>query len=78
MRWVPPFAPTRSVTPGLGSSGWRAAAHLDPTLVPAHLALAEGYVKLGEPALAAQALRAGLVALPNSPELLARLEALIK
>ncbi|NQW04636.1 MAG: VWA domain-containing protein [Acidobacteria bacterium] len=59
-------------------SGWRAAAHLDPTLVPAHLALAEGYVKLGEPALAAQALRAGLVALPNSPELLARLEALIK
>jgi VWFA-related protein len=54
-------------------SGWRGAAHLDPTLVPAHLALAEGYVKLGEPALAAQALRAGLVALPNSPELLARL-----
>jgi len=58
-------------------NGWRAAAHLDPTLVPAHLALAEGYVRLGEPALAVQALRAGLAALPNSPELLARLERLV-
>jgi VWFA-related protein len=57
-------------------NGWRAAAHLDPTLVPAHLALAEGYIKLGEPALAAQALRAGLVVLPNSPELLSRLSKL--
>jgi tetratricopeptide (TPR) repeat protein len=62
--------------PRAALNGWRAAAHLDPTLVPAHLALAEGYVKLGEPALAAQALRAGLVALPNSPELLSRLQRL--
>ena len=58
-------------------SGWRAAAHLDPTMVSAHLALAEAYVKLGETALAVQALRAGLQALPNSPELLTRLERLI-
>lgn len=57
-------------------NGWRGAAHLDPTLVPAHLALAEGFVKLGEPALAAQALHAGLVALPNSIELLSRLRRL--
>jgi VWFA-related protein len=57
-------------------SAWRAAAHLDPAMVSAHLALAEAYVKLGETALAVQALRAGLQALPNSPELLMRLERL--
>ena len=62
--------------PQAALNGWRGAAHLDPTLVPAHLALAEGYIRLGEPALAAQALRAGLVALPNSPELLSRLSRL--
>jgi VWFA-related protein len=62
--------------PRAALNGWRAAAHLDPTLVPAHLALAEAYVRLGEPALAAQALRAGLAALPNSPELLSRLQRL--
>ena len=59
-------------------SSWRRAAFLDPTLVPAHLALAEIYVQLSQPALARQALRAGLEALPESPELrdrLARLEA---
>jgi cytochrome c-type biogenesis protein CcmH/NrfG len=53
---------------------WRNAAYLDPSLVSAHLALAEGYLKLSEPALAAQALRAGLAAVPSSPELHARLE----
>jgi tetratricopeptide (TPR) repeat protein len=52
---------------------WRAAAALDPKLLPAHLALAEAYIRLSEPALAAQALRAGLAALPDSPELQARL-----
>lgn len=62
--------------PQAALNGWRGAAHLDPTLIPAHLALAEGYVKLGELALAAQALRAGLVAVPNSPELLSRLSRL--
>jgi len=55
-------------------SAWRTAAHLDPALVSAHLALADGYVKLSEPALAVQALRAGLSALPSSPELQSRLQ----
>lgn len=55
---------------------WRNAAHLDPTLVSAHLALADGYVKLSQPALAVQALRAGLAALPSSPELQTRLRQL--
>ena len=56
---------------------WRNAAHLDPALVPAHIALAEAYLRLAEPALAVQALRAGLAAIPDSAELrerLARLE----
>lgn len=52
---------------------WRNAAFLDPSLVSAHLALADGYLKLSQPALAVQALKAGLAALPASPELLARL-----
>lgn len=58
-------------------SAWRRAAYTDPTIVPAHLALAEIYVRLAQPALAIQALRAGLAALPESPELrdqLSRLE----
>jgi VWFA-related protein len=54
-------------------SAWRTAAHLDPLLVSAHLALADGYLKISEPALAVQALRAGLTKLPESPELRARL-----
>jgi VWFA-related protein len=56
---------------------WRNAVHLDPTLISAHIALADAYVRLSQPALAVQALRAGLTAVPNSPELqerLARLE----
>jgi tetratricopeptide (TPR) repeat protein len=52
---------------------WRNAARLDPSLVSAHLALADGYLRLSEPALALQALKAGLTALPSSPELQARL-----
>ncbi len=55
------------------ASAWRSAAFLEPTLVPAHLALADAYVKLAQPALALQAVRAGLAALPESPELLERL-----
>jgi tetratricopeptide (TPR) repeat protein len=63
---------------GAGDSGgalsaWRSAAYLNPSLVSAHLALADGYLRLAQPALAAQALRAGLHALPASPELQARL-----
>jgi VWFA-related protein len=57
-------------------SSWRRAAFLEPTLVPAHLALAELYVQLSQPALARQALRAGLEALPDSPELKERLASL--
>ena len=53
---------------------WRSAAHLDPTLVSAHLALADGYLRMGETALAIQALKAGLDKLPASPELLAKLQ----
>lgn len=54
-------------------TSWRGAAHLDPLMVSAHLALAEGYLKLQQPALARQALRAGLEALPDSAELRQRL-----
>ncbi len=54
-------------------SAWRRAAYVDPTLVPVHLALADMYVQLAQPALAVQALRAGLTALPDSPELHERL-----
>lgn len=54
-------------------TSWRGAAHLDPLMVSAHLALAEGYLKLQQPALARQALRAGLEAIPDSTELRQRL-----
>jgi len=55
-------------------SAWRSAAYLDPSLVPAHLALADGYLRLSQPALAVQALKAGLTAIPTSPELQTRLQ----
>ena len=58
------------------ASAWRRAVFLNPELVPAHLALADAYVRLSRPALAAQVLRAGLAALPDSPELLDRLSRL--
>jgi tetratricopeptide (TPR) repeat protein len=54
-------------------SAWRRAAFVDPTIVPAHLALADMYVRLSQPALAVQALRAGLAAVPQSRELRDRL-----
>jgi VWFA-related protein len=57
---------------------WRSAAHLDPTLVSAHLALADGYLRLAQPALAVQALKAGLSRLPSSPELLGKLQEIEK
>jgi VWFA-related protein len=57
-------------------SAWRTSAHIDPSLVSAHLALADGYLKLSQPALAAQALRAGLTAIPSSIELQSRLQQL--
>ena len=58
------------------ASAWRRAVFLDPELVPAHLALAAAYVRLSQPALAAQVLRAGLATLPDSPELRRRLSRL--
>jgi tetratricopeptide (TPR) repeat protein len=57
-------------------SAWRSAAHLDPSLVSAHLALADGYLKISERALAIQALRSGLTALPASTEIQSRLHQL--
>jgi hypothetical protein len=57
-------------------SAWRSAAHMDPSLVSAHLALADGYLKISEPGLAIQALRSGLAALPASTELQTRLRQL--
>ena len=57
---------------------FRSAAHLEPRLVSAHLALAGTYVSVGQSALAIQALEAGLGHLPDSPELRARLEQLKK
>lgn len=51
------------------ASAFRSAAFLEPRLVPAHLALAETYLRLHQPALAAQALRAGLTKVPQSAEL---------
>lgn len=52
---------------------WRAAATIDPKMVPAHLALADGYLRMSELALAEQVIRAGLTAIPGSPELQAKL-----
>ena len=59
------------------ASTWRRAVFLDAALVPAHLALAEAYVRLSQPALAVQALQTGLTALPDSPELPDRLARLM-
>jgi VWFA-related protein len=52
---------------------WRAAATIDPRMLPAHLALADGYMRMSERGLAEQAVRAGLTAMPGSPELQAKL-----
>jgi predicted Zn-dependent protease len=50
-------------------TAFRNAALLEPAMVPAHLALADTYLTLGHPALAVQALEAGLKAVPQSVEL---------
>ena len=52
---------------------FRNAAHIEPAMVPAHLALASTYRTLGQSALAVQALESGLRQLPGSPELQAML-----
>jgi tetratricopeptide (TPR) repeat protein len=55
---------------------WRNAVRLDPGLVPAHLAIADAFTRQKNVPLAVQALRAGLAARPDSPELLDRLSRL--
>jgi VWFA-related protein len=55
-------------------SAWRSAAYLDPSMVSAHLALCDGYLRIAQPALALQALRAGLKMVPESVELQTRLQ----
>jgi VWFA-related protein len=59
-------------------TAFRNAVLLEPSMVPAHLALAENYVALGHPDLARQALEAGLGAVPQSLELARMLAALKK
>ncbi len=63
--WV--YAADRRDRDAIGS--WRNATVLNPGLVPAYLALADAYLRLSQPALAVQILRAGLAATPASPEL---------
>jgi hypothetical protein len=55
-------------------SAFRNAALVDPSMVPAHLALADTYLRLNQPALAAQALEAGLRKRPDAIELKRMLE----
>jgi hypothetical protein len=50
-------------------TAFRNAAVLEPTMVAAHLALADTYLAMGHPALAIQAVEAGLRAVPQSVEL---------
>ncbi len=58
-------------------TAFRNAVLAEPDMVAAHLALAETYVALGQPALAYQALEAGLKAVPTSVEI-ARMLATLK
>jgi predicted Zn-dependent protease len=57
-------------------SAFRNAAVLDPAMVPAHLALADTYLQMQQPALAAQALERGLSAVPGAVELRRLLESI--
>jgi hypothetical protein len=50
-------------------SAWRAAIAADASMVPAYLALIDGYLRLGQPDLALSAARTGVKALPGSAEL---------
>lgn len=59
-------------------SAFRNAALIDASMIPAHLALADTYVQLKQPALAVQALEAGLASQPNSVELKRMLETIKK
>lgn len=57
-------------------TAWRNAILLDPTLVPAYLALADGYIRQSQPALATQVVRSGLAVIPKSIELQNKLKEL--
>lgn len=59
-------------------SAFRNAATIAPAMIPAHLALADTYLLLQQPALAIQALETGLTAVPNSIELKRMLETIKK
>lgn len=59
-------------------SAFRNAATVAPAMIPAHLALAETYMLMQQPALARQALETGLAAVPNSIELKRMLEMIKK
>jgi VWFA-related protein len=59
-------------------SAFRNAALTDPASIPAHLALADTYLAMNAPALAVQALEAGLAKVPNAIELTRLLEAIRK
>ena len=50
-------------------SAWRAAVIADAAMVPAYLAAIDAYLRLGQPDLALQMARSGLLALPDSAEL---------
>jgi tetratricopeptide (TPR) repeat protein len=52
---------------------WRRAAAADARMVPVHIALADAYLKRSQRAMALEAVRAGLAAVPGSPELLDKL-----
>jgi VWFA-related protein len=59
-------------------SAFRNAALADPSMIPVHLALADTYLQLQQPALAVQALEAGLASQPNAIELKLMLERIKK
>ena len=59
-------------------SAFRNATVLDPSMIPAHLALADTYLEMKQPALAIQVLEAGLASQPNAAELKRLLETIKK
>jgi hypothetical protein len=59
-------------------SAFRNAALAAPSMIPAHLALADTYLEMTQPALAIQALEAGLASQPNAAELKRLLETIKK
>jgi Flp pilus assembly protein TadD len=54
-------------------TAWRSGVLLNPASIPPYLALADAYVRLGQPMLARQVVESGLEAVPGSPELRERL-----